>query len=68
MNRQGFPEAVPMVKRALEDKKMDRGSGFYVCDNDKVYVCWKDVKVVTVLSTAYLGHSTVIEVFVVLGK
>ena len=58
-NRIGVPSAVVAVKRALEKKEAKRGNGYYVRDSSTniVYVCWRDVKVVTVLSTAYPGHS-----------
>ena len=58
-NRIGVPSAVVAVQRALEKKEAKRGNGYYVRDSSTniVYVCWRDVKVVTVLSTAYPGHS-----------
>ena len=56
-NQTGVPNSVVAMKRALEKKDAQGGSGYYVCDSSIVYVCWKDVCVVTVLSTAYAGHS-----------
>ena len=35
---------------------MPRG-GFYFVESPVVYVCWRDVKVVTLMSTVYPGHS-----------
>lgn len=58
ISRTGVPTSVVALKQALE-KKIERGTGYYIRDSssDIVYVCWKDVRVVTLLSTAYPGHS-----------
>ena len=58
-NWTGIPNSVVAMKRALEKKDVQRGCDYYVCDSSTniVYVCWKDVRVVAVLSTAYPGHS-----------
>ena len=57
-NRTGVPSSVVALKQALE-KKTERGTGYYIHDpsDNIVYVCWRDVRVVTLLSTAYPGHS-----------
>ena len=57
-NRTGVPSSIVSLKQALE-KKTERGTGYYIRDptGDIVYVCWRDVRVVTLLSTAYPGHS-----------
>ena len=54
-NRVGVPSSVVDVKRLLE--KADRGTGYYIRTSSTVYVCWRDVRVVTIISTACLGHS-----------
>ena len=33
-----------------------RGTGYYVHESTTTYVCWRDVRVVTVITTAYPGH------------
>ena len=43
------------MKRLLE--KADRGTGYYIRTSSTVYVCWRDVRVVTIISTACFGHS-----------
>ena len=55
-NRIGVPASVVALKNALE-QKVERGTGYYVRKSSTVFICWKDVRVVTVISTAYLGHS-----------
>ena len=59
INRRGIPDAVVQLKTFLEQKSFHRGSGYYHRPNNLpiVYVCWKDVRVVKVISTAYPGHS-----------
>ena len=52
----GVPSSVVTLKAVLE-KKVDCGTGYYVRTSSTVYVRWKDVRVVTLISTAYLGHS-----------
>ena len=56
-SRVGVPSSVVALKAVLAKKKTDRGTGYYVRTSSTVYVCWKDVRVVTLISTAYLGHS-----------
>ena len=56
-NRVGVPSSVVALKAVLEKEKTDRGTGDYVRTSSTGYVCWKDVRVVTLISTAYLGHS-----------
>ena len=57
-NRTGDPSIAVALKQTLE-KKTKRGTGFYICESssDIVYVCWRDICVVILLSTAYPGHS-----------
>ena len=59
INCRGIPDAVVQLKTFLEQKSSHRGSGYYYRPNNLpiVYVCWKDVRVVKVISTAYPGHS-----------
>ena len=47
------------LKVALCSKSVRRREGYYirVKDSASVYTVWKDTKSITVLSTAYLGHS-----------
>ena len=47
------------LKVALHSKSVRKGEGYYirVKDSASVYTVWKDTKSVTVLSTAYPGHS-----------
>ena len=55
--RRGVPDTVVQLKAFLE--KSTRGSGYYYRENESpiMYVCWHDVKVTTVLSTAFPGHT-----------
>ena len=57
VNRKGIPEEVVALKKELEKRGVPREEGFYFVDSPMVYVCWRDVKVVTLMSTAYPGHS-----------
>jgi len=52
----GSQAGVVTLKAVLE-KKADHGTGYHVRTSSTKYVCWKDVRVVTLISTAYLGHS-----------
>ena len=36
---------------------MERGTGYHVRNSSTVYVCWRDVRVVTLISTPYPSHS-----------
>ena len=60
-NCTGVPRSVVALEQALENK-IDHETGYYIHDpsSDIVYVCWRDVCVVTILSTAYPGHSEAI--------
>ena len=55
-NRTGVPESVVQVKQELMKTKTARGTGYYVHESSTTYVCWRDVRVVTVITTAYPGH------------
>ena len=59
-NRRGVPEDVLHLEKALNKNNVRRGTGHYIrLSNSKiVYVVWKDNSSVTVMSTAYPGHST----------
>ena len=57
VNRKEVPEDVVVVKRELEKSGVSRGAGYYIVEPPAVYVCWRDVKVVTLMSTVYPGHS-----------
>ena len=57
-NRRGVPVPVKQLQQRLNKSNVDRGTGYYVRDNDIVYVCWKDNKCVCVASTCYPGHSS----------
>ena len=58
LNRWGVPDSVKELKSSLEAKMFGRGNGFYYrkTNSPLVFVCWKDVRVATVMSTAYPGH------------
>ena len=57
-NRRGVPVSVKQLQQLLNKGNVERGTGYYVRDNDDVYVCWKDNKCVCVASNCYPGHST----------
>lgn len=59
-NRKGVPKKVLQLKKALNQKKVKRGTGHYIRPprSNIVYIVWKDNSSVTVMSTAYPGHST----------
>ena len=56
-NRRGLPESVKQLKTALSRSDVPRGTGYYIRDNDDVYVCWRDNSVVCVMTNCYPGHS-----------
>ena len=55
----GIPQEVQCLKEALDKNHVQRGTGFYFRPKDSrtAYVVWKDSKCVTVMTTAYPGHS-----------
>ena len=55
-NRQGIPRSVHDLKDALSRSDVPRGTGFYICDQDDIYVCWRDNNCVCVMSNEYPGH------------
>lgn len=57
-NRRGVPSDVKKLKDALLQRNVPRGTGYYIRDSTSnlVYVCWKDNKVVCLLSNAHPGH------------
>lgn len=59
-NRQGIPADVLQLKNALNKSNVKRGTGYYIRQprSKLVYTVWKDKKAVTVMSTAFPGHST----------
>ena len=59
-NRMGTPKEVKTLKEALDKARILRGTGYYIRPQDSptAYIVWKDGKCVTVLTTAYPGHST----------
>ena len=59
LNRSGIPDAVKKLATALNKKDVARGTGYYIRERGSklVYCCWKDNQCVTVLSTAYPGHT-----------
>ena len=56
-NRTEVPSSIVALKQALENKT-EHGTGYHIRDpsSDIAYVCWRDVFVVTILSTVYPGH------------
>ena len=54
----GVPYSVKEVKSSLETNYFGRGSGVYYQETNSplVFVCWKDVHVITVMSSAYSGY------------
>jgi hypothetical protein len=59
-NRRGVPAIVKDMKAALDSKRIQRGTGYYYreLDTPMVYVTWRDTKCVSVLTTAFPGHTT----------
>lgn len=57
VNRKEVPQDVVTIKKELEMRGVPRGEVFYIMEPPAGYVCWRDVKVVTLMSTAYAGHS-----------
>lgn len=58
--RVGVPNAVKQLKAELQKKATPLGAGYYIREpgSSLVYVCWKDNKVLTMISTAHPGHTT----------
>ena len=44
------------LKDALSHFDVPRGTGFYIRNQDDVYVCWRDNNCVCVMSNEYPGH------------
>ena len=59
INRRGVPEKVINMKASLQGNRIPRGTGYYLREPDSavVYVCWRDKRCVTAMSTAYPGHT-----------
>ena len=59
-NRVGVPKEVKVLKEALEKSRVPRGTGYYFRPKESkiAYIVWKDSKCVTVMTTAFPGHST----------
>lgn len=55
-NRAGVPDSVIQVKQELMKTKTARGTGYYVHESSTTYICWRDVRVVTMITTVYPGH------------
>ena len=45
-----------IVLQELMKTKTARGTGYYVHESSTTYICWRDVRVVTMITTAYPGH------------
>ena len=58
-NRRGIPASVKNLRDALSRSDVPRGTGYYIKDSQSnlTYVCWKDNKCVTVVSTAHPGSA-----------
>ena len=56
INRRGIPDSVIELKRMLEKDDFPRGTGYYYVHESSVYVCWKDSKPITIMTTDYPGH------------
>ena len=58
-NRRGIPPSVKKLHDALSRSDVPRGTGYYIREpgSEIVYVCWKDNKCVTVLSSAHSGSA-----------
>ena len=55
---QNIPTEMAALKEALNPKAVERGTGYYLRSGKFVYMCWKDSRVVLVMSTAYPGHAS----------
>ena len=55
-NRRGVPACVKQIQQVLNRTGISRGTGYYVREEDNVYVCWRDNKCVCVASNSYPGH------------
>ena len=58
-NRRGIPKDVLVLKNVLNVHSVTRGTGYYIREKESniVYTCWRDTRVVLVMSTAYPGHT-----------
>ena len=58
-SRRGVPKVVKDVVTTLSQSDVPRGTGFYLRDRGTglVYVCWRDTKCITVLSSAHPGSA-----------
>ena len=59
INRSGVSDAVKKLVEALRKRDVPRRTGYYIREqgSKNVYCCWRDNDCVTVLSSAYPGHS-----------
>jgi hypothetical protein len=59
-NRRGVPDIVKDMKTAMDSKRVQRGTGYYYREagTPNVYVAWRDNKCVSMLTTAFPGHTT----------
>ena len=57
LTQQNIPTEIAALKEAL-NPKAERGTGYYLRSGKFVYVCWKDSRVVLVVSIAYPGHAS----------
>ena len=63
IDRRGIPDDVKAIKVAPSGSKITRGTGYYIrftADPEPqriTYTCWRDSRVVCVMSTAFPGHA-----------
>ena len=58
-NRRGIPPSVKKLRDALSRSDVPRGTGYYIREpgSEIIYVCWKDNKCVTMLSSGHSGSA-----------
>ena len=57
-DRKDIPGDVKALKEVLSGRNVQRGTGYYIQPHDScvVYTCWRDTRLVCVMSTAFPGH------------
>ena len=56
-NRKDVPKSVHQLQNTLKKSDVLRGTGYYIRQDDDVYVCWRDNSCVCVISNNFPGHS-----------
>ena len=56
IDRKGVPDIVKQLQKALSERNVPCGHGYYIPTGSLVYVCWRDKRTVTAMSVVLPGH------------